>query len=439
MIYEIVKNNSFKNPDKIALVFDKAYTYKEIIELVDNYKYKFPKFSHVAVLFENSIEFVVFILLASKYQFSIIPLSVYTKNIDFYVDKMDIDFIVTKDEIKKLNITKKEFHNYILVTTSGSTSEPKPIVLTEEIKLKRIEIAKSTYNLSDKDTILISTPLYHSLAIRGVLMSLVLNATGVVLKQFNPKEYLQTIQDKKVTFSFSVSSQLEAISDIIIDYDVSSVKSMVSTSYSIKQEIKKKLLEYFDIYECYGTSEIGCITHLSPQDIKIASNSVGKALKSVEIKIENGEIIANSLWRAKEYYKIKTIPEWFNTGDLGEIKEGYLYYKGRTKELIKTGGISVYPIDIEKVILEIDGVKEVAVIGLDDSYFGEIVAAIIVGDVKKNEIMRYLQKRLLPYQIPLFYDIVDTLPKNHMGKLQKFKLKEKYKHIDIGKRLKGIK
>jgi len=439
MIYEIVKNNSLKNPDKIALVFDKAYTYKEIIELVDNYEYKFPKFSHVAVLFENSIEFVVFMLLASKYQFSIIPLSVHTKNIDFYIDKMDIDFIVTKDEIKKLNFTKKEFHEFILVTTSGSTSEPKPIVLTEEIKLKRINIAKSTYNLSNKDTILISTPLYHSLAIRGVLMSLVLNATGIVLKQFNPKEYLQTLQDKKITFSFSVSSQLEAISDIIVDYDVSFVKSMVSTSYSIKSEIKKKLLEYFDIYECYGTSEIGCITHLSPQDIKTHPNSVGKALKGVEIKIENGEIIAKSPWKAKEYYKIKTIPEWFNTGDLGEIKDGYLYYKGRTKELIKTGGISVYPIDIEKVILEIDGVKEVAVVGLDDSYFGEIVAAIIVGNVKKNEVMRYLQKRLLPYQIPLFYDIVDFLPKNHMGKLQKYKLKEKYKHIDIGKRLRGIK
>ena len=428
MIYEIIKQNSLKNPEKIALIInDEKYTYQNIINLVDNYKFQPFKNANVALL-KTGIDLIVSFLHSSKLQYNIIPLPIETKNIN-----IDVDYI----NEKHLKTTKRDF-KYILVSTSGSTSEPKPIVLNEEVKLKRIEIAKNSYNLNENDNILISTPLYHSLAIRGVLMSLVLNATGVVLTKFTPKTYLQTIQDKKITFTFSVSSQLEAIENIIQNYDVNSIKSMVSSSYSINPDIKQQLLKYFNIYECYGTSEIGCVTHLTPQDIKTHPNSVGKPLNGVKIKIDNGEIVVKSPWKAIEYYNISPINEWFYTGDLGEIKDGYLYYKGRTKELIKTGGISVYPMDIEKVLLEMKGIKEVAVIGVDDSYFGEAIIAVIVGDVKKSEVMRYAQKNLLSYQVPLFYDIVDSLPKNSMGKLQKFKLKEKYNHLDIGKRLKGI-
>ncbi len=435
MIYKKIKQNSLKNPNKIALIIDKEYTYKELMEMVDNYNFIFPKYSNVVIMFDNSIEFIVMMILASKQKFTIIPQPIETKKINIE----DIDFIVNKDEIKTLNCSiNRKNNNYILVSTSGSTSSPKPIVLTEKIKLTRIEIAKKTYHLDENDTILISTPLYHSLAQRGVLISLVLNATGVVLRSFTPTSYLQTIQNNKITFSFSVSSQLEAISDIVQKYDTRSVKKIISTSYSIRAEIKQKLLKYFDIYECYGTSEIGCVTHLSPEDIKKHPSSIGKPLEGVEIKIDNGEIVAKSPWRAVEYYNIAPIYEWFHTGDLGEIIDEYLYYKGRTKELIKTGGISVYPIDIEKVLLEIDEIKEVAVIGIDDSYFGEAIVAVIVGNIKKSEVMRYAQKYLLPYQVPLFYDIVDNLPKNSMGKLQKFKLKEKYNHLDISKKLKGL-
>ena len=129
---------------------------------------------------------------------------------------------------------------------------------------------------------------------------------------------------------------------------------------------------------------------------------------------------------------------YFKTGDIGMLKDGFLYYMGRKKEMIKTGGISVYPIDIEKVIKEINGVDEVAVIGVEDSYFGEAVIAVFTGNAKIADIRRVAKEKLSSFQQPLFYDRVDTLPKNSLGKIQKFKLKEKYKNLDLGKRLKGI-
>jgi long-chain acyl-CoA synthetase len=439
MIYKILKKNALKYPEKKALIFENNYlTYKELLKKVDNFKINLNPYTHIGVFLENSIEFVILLLAASKYKLTLIPFS--TKNIDF--EKFDIEYIYD-GELKKIKSYKKKESGYIIVSTSGSTSEPKPIVLTEEIKLKRIEIAKKTYNLNKNDKILISTPMHHSLAQRGVLLPLTIGATAVLMKNFTPKKYLETIQKEKITFNFAVSTQLELITPYIENYDLSSIKSIVSTSYSLKDEIKEKLSNHLSIYECYGTSEIGCVTNLDIKNKKYSS-SVGKALEGVDIKIKNGEILVKSPWKFKEYYKMPKITkeafegEYFKTGDLGEIKNGYLFYKGRKKELIKTGGISVYPIDIEREILKVKGIKEVAVIGIEDSYFGEAIIAVVVGDADKKDILKQV-KNLAPYQRPVFYDFVNELPKNALGKLQKFKLKEKYKNLNIGNKILGIK
>jgi len=436
---KFIKNVN-KYPQKIALVFEGIeVTYKELYENVEKRTLSFKPYTHIGVYLENSIEFVELLLLASKYNLTLIPFA--TKEIDY--KKFDIEYLYGGEFHKIKEYIPKE-SGYIIVSTSGSTSEPKPIVLTQEIKLKRIQTAKESYNLNKNSICLVSTPMHHSLAQRGVLLSLVLGGTCVLMKNFEARKYLENIQRYKVTFSFSVSNQLEIIKNQIKDYDVSSVISMVSTSYALSKETKQEFLKYFDIYECYGTSEIGCVTHLSPNDIKKHPDSVGKPLNGVTIKIKNGEILVKSPWRFKEYYNMPNITkesfedDFFKTGDLGEIKEGFLYYKGRKKELIKTGGISVYPMDIEKVLKKVDGVKEVAVIGVEDEYFGEAIIAAVVGDVKKTDLIKTANV-LAPYQRPLFYDIVESLPKNRLGKLQKYKLKEKYKNLQLSKRLKGLK
>ncbi len=433
MIYELFKKNAIKYPNQEIIFEDEKITYKELLEKVENKK--LPQIGKIALFLENSIEFIEWMLLASKHKFSLVP---FAKGMEVDFDKFKISHIY---DGKLTKISDEKPYGYIIVSTSGSTSSPKPIVLTEEIKLKRIEIAKKTFNLSNQDTILVSTPLHHSLAQRGVLMALTLGAKLVFIEKFKEDRFLELIQKEKVTFTFAVSNQIEAMQEKIKNYDLSSLKSFVSTSYSLNEKTKEKL-NFLPIYECYGTSEIGCVTHLFIKDKHF--KSVGKPLEGVKIKIKNGEILVKSPWKFLEYFNMpQTTQEsfedgFFKTGDLGEIIDGYLYYKGRKKELIKTGGISVYPIDIEKVLKEVNGVKEVAVVGVRDSYFGEAIIVVVVGDVKKSELMKTANKHLAPYQRPLFYDIVEKLPKNEMGKLQKFKLKEKYKNLNLGERLKCI-
>jgi len=419
MIYEKFKENVYKYPNQKIVFEQEIISYKELFERIENKK--LPKIGKLALFLENSIEFIEWLLLASKYKFTLVPF--FSKNVDF--KKFGISHIY---DGKLKQISDENAYGYIIVSTSGSTSEPKPIVLTEIIKLKRIEIAKRSYNLDANDTILVSTPLHHSLAQRGVLLALTLGAKLVLMRQFKDAQFLNLIQEERVTFTFAVSNQLEIISKKIDNYDLSSLKALISTSYAIKSQTKEKLLK-LPIYECYGTSEIGCITNLSPEDIKLHPNSVGKALDGVEIKIKNEEILVKSPFQFLEYYNMPKITkesfdgDFFKTGDLGEIIDGYLYYKGRKKELIKTGGISIYPIDIEKVLKEVNGVKEVAVIGVEDNYFGEIVVAFIEGNVELKYLIQEVNKNLSLYQRPMKYEIVDKIPKNALGKIQKFKLK----------------
>lgn len=442
-IYNIFKINAFRMPDKIAITFNgQNVSYLKLYMALENYNLQLPANSHVAIFLENSIQYVEWLLLASKYNLTLFP---FPKDFQPDFDKFDIDYTVYEagiKQIKKKNDIRDKNDGYIIVSTSGSTSEPKPIVLTEEIKLSRIASAKEIYNLDENDVILISTPMHHSLAQRGVLIPLILGATAVLMEKFKINDYLSLIESEKVTFNFAVSTQLELVAPHIEKYDVSSIKNIVSSSYSIKSEIKNKLLHIFNLNECYGTSEMGCISNLASDVMSYKYDTVGSALNGVEIKIINGEIVAKSPWRFQEYFNLPEITEasftnngFFKTGDFGSIDDdGFLSYKGRIKEMIKTGGISVYPIDIEKPLMQLNGVKEVAVIGVPDSYFGEAVIAIVVGDISVKELQKGVVD-LASYQKPLFYDIVKELPKNLLGKLQKFKLQEKYKNLNIGKRL----
>jgi len=234
MIYQKFAENVKKTPNKTALIFeDKELSFKKLFDLIEKEKINLKPYTHIGVKLENSIEFVKLLLLASKYKLTLIP---FVGEIDY--KKFDIEYIYD-GEFKKVSDYKVKNSGYIIVSTSGSTSKPKPIVLTEDIKLKRIDIAKKTYNLSDKDIILVSTPLHHSLAQRGVLMSLVLGATCVLMREFKANKFLELIEKEKVSFTFAVSNQLEIIKNKLEEYNLSFLKSLASTSYALNPDTKK--------------------------------------------------------------------------------------------------------------------------------------------------------------------------------------------------------
>lgn len=340
----------------------------------------------------------------------------------------------------------------ILTMTSGSTGTPKPIVLTQQNKIMRADAHIKMYSLTEKDNVLAATPLYHSLAERLVIMPLLLGGTSVVLPRFTPLLWLNCVKDQRVTFTIAVSSQLAQIAQYLSSPfvpEISSLRCIVSSSALLETHVRNELINKLEceFHEMYGTSECSTVTDICFSQTLNKKESVGCPLPGVSIRLLNdkgevvpngevGEITVNTPLRCAGYYRMpemlkKAMTEdgYFRTGDLGKMDDdGYLYFCGRKKEIIITGGVNVYPKDVEEKVVSMDSVRECAAFSYADERLGEVVAIAVVVDDKmkitKKKIQLFCARNLADFQQPHKVFIVDELPKNAMGKVLKVKLPE---------------
>lgn len=346
-------------------------------------------------------------------------------------------------------------HPFLMVLTSGSTGAPKPIVLHQEVKLARARAAIGLYGLDADDCILAATPLYHSLAQRLVIVPLVLGATSVVMEHFSPALWCAAIAEHRCTFTIAVSSQLkQALPELARQaHDLGSLQRIVSSSALLDGPTKAALLGALrcDFHECYGTSEIATATDLHAQTDAHKLGSVGRAVPGAEIRIldsrgafapagEAGEIVCRTPLAFNGYFDQPDLTQaahhgaFFRTGDLGRIDEdGYLYYEGRLKDIVITGGINIYPRDVEEVLKAHPEVHDCAVIAVEDDRLGEVVGAVLAtggpqgaGSIPLRAVQRLCAERLNDAQQPRHYFVVDALPLNAMGKVDKQEMRRRF-------------
>lgn len=337
----------------------------------------------------------------------------------------------------------------ILTMTSGSTGDPKPIILTQRTKFNRASAAVELYGITDHDRTLAATPLYHSLAERLVLIPLLTGGTSVLMSKFSASAWLECVSEHGVTFTIAVSSQLKQIAELLgrdHAHDLSSLRCIVSSSALLDYQTKAELLTKFscEFHECYGASEIAIATNLDGVAAKTKLQSVGVPAPGVDIKIigkndeivevgEVGEIVCKTPMLFGGYFKRPELTraamwgEYFRTGDLGRLDgDGFLYFLGRTKDIIICGGMNIYPADIEAAVNTHDSVLESAAFAFPDERLGEVVAIAVVPAKKAEFDLRQLRfhccERLADFQQPRKFFIVDELPKNGMGKLMKMQL-----------------
>lgn len=502
-IIEIFQNNVKQNPNKRAVIFENSsYTYSEIesdIKRMSIYleQFNITKNTHAILLLNNSYEYILCMLSLANLGAVLVPLSTTLKAnaLNKAISSTDSTHIITNTPLKSKLLTHGECsidaaniisidtnlnqilideyllnkedisssEDYILTMTSGSTGDPKPIVFTQETKISRsLLAARDLYNLDSEEVIIVASPLYHSMGQRLVLLPLLIGGTCVLLKKFTPQLWIQAIKKHKVTFTIAIASHLEILVDKIENSsDLNSLRAIVSSSSLLKVDTKKLCIEKFDcdFHECYGASEVGIVTNLSPKDSKNCISSVGKALEFVDLKIVDedknevangtiGEIICKSETAFSRYYnnELKTkesvIDGYFYTGDLGYVDdEGYLYLSGRKKDIIIVGGTNVYPVDIEIIINQVDSVKECSIIGIDDSYFGEAILAVLVVDeihFNLKDVKVACIKNLADYQQPMAFEIIKEIPKNALGKVMKHELKNMFKEYDATKLLRKM-
>jgi acyl-CoA synthetase (AMP-forming)/AMP-acid ligase II len=332
--------------------------------------------------------------------------------------------------------------------TSGTTGSPKGVwvgVYDEQRAARVSEDFRSMWNITGDDIHLVCSPLAHSAPHRFALRTLEAGGTVVLQPRFEPDETLAALELFGVTTTFVVPTHLERIlatGDAIRRHDLSSIRLLAHAGAPIRAETKQRVLELFpsgSVWEFYGSTE-NHATRISPDEWTRKPGSVGTPRTGGRILIldesgaalppgETGEVwIQDPHAERFEYWRApkKTARAWrgdaFTVGDLGLLDEdGYLFLTGRRDDVIITGGVNVYPAEVEAVIAQHPSVAEVVVYGTDDEEWGQSVHALVVPafgqPLDLQGLKAWVRERLAGFKCPLTFEAVEELPRNATGKV----------------------
>ncbi len=341
---------------------------------------------------------------------------------------------------------------FSLMFTSGTTGEPKGALATHRARMLWVLNAAIQYGLNDEDRYLGTMPQVHSAGLTFTLIHLYVGATVRILEHFDPVAFLDIVERERISSSLTVPTMLtmilEALDKSARPYALGSLKRVVSCGSPLPLPVKQRVIERISdqLYDYYGSTESNSMTVLKPRDQLRKPASVGQPFTNVEIMIagpdgralapnETGEVwcsnpsvMASYRDRPEETAAAFTGP-WFHTGDLGYLdEEGFLYLVGRSKDMIISGGVNIYPVEIEQVIMLHLAVLDCAVVGIPDAKWGQSIKAFVVLRDGQRLTLAELQKHCLEYladyKMPRSLEIVRDLPKNAGGKTVKSALLE---------------
>lgn len=381
-----------------------------------------------------------------------IPKKVFQDTEDFISILAQETSLLEKEEIDLWNDTG------LMVFTSGTTGRPKGAMLTYGNALFKTAAAAQTNGLSTTERIMASAPLSH---IAGMVMGLnipVYNGIPCVLfTRFEPLSTVEAIEKYKITAWYSIAPMNGAILQIpgIQNRDLSSLKNNLATSFGLQvteglAEKWKAVTKGCILYEAsYGLSETHTCDTFMPKE-KIKWGSCGIPVYDTEIRIVNpetgevqpagqsGEVVIKSpgvfrgYWNRPEATAETLRDGAVYTGDIGYLDEdGYLFFQGRVKEMIKCSGYSVFPEDVEALLNNHPAIRQSAVIGVPDPVRGESVKAFVVlhdeckKTVTSNEIISWSKEHMAAYKYPRYVELIDQLPTTPAGKVLRKLLKEK--------------
>ena len=347
----------------------------------------------------------------------------------------------------------------ILMYTSGTTALPKAVMLTYNdftaYVCSNVELADGT----PRGTALLCVPLYHIAGATNIMTSMFTGRRLVLLPQFDPKTWLETVARERVTHAFLVPTMVKQLIDHpqFSTYDVSSLENLSYGGAAMPFPVVRRAIEMFPktvgFVNAFGQTETtSTLTVLGPEDHRLDGTaheveirlkrlkSIGRPLPDVELKVvdDDGQPLplgqVGELWvrtpRVMKGYGAAggtTSPlqdGWLPTRDMGWLDEdGYIFLAGRKDDMIIRGGENIAPAEVEAVLYSHPGVDEAAVIGIPDVEWGQRVAAVVVPrpgvELSSEEIIEFCRQRLASFKKPEVIQFAEALPKNPMGKILK--------------------
>ncbi|MEM7113231.1 MAG: AMP-binding protein [Chloroflexota bacterium] len=344
-----------------------------------------------------------------------------------------------------------ETQTALMIYTSGTTGQPKGAQITHGNLTANIDGLHTAWGWREEDVLLHVLPIFHVhgliVALHGVLHA---GATAVLYPKFEAQKTLETLVDRRCTVFMAVPTihkRLLAVPNAD-RYDLSHMRLLTSGSDRLPDDVFLRYKQTFGhtLLERYGMTETG-MNLSNPLDGERRVGSVGMPLPGVQARVVNpetdellpdgevGEVqirgphVFGGYWQMPQKTADSfTADGWLRTGDMGlREPDGYFTLKGRAKDLIISGGLNIYPPEVELVLAEHPAVFASAVIGCPDEEWGERITAVIVlkevAQTTEDEIIQFCRERLASYKAPRQVVFTTSLPRNALGKVQKARLR----------------
>jgi long-chain acyl-CoA synthetase len=342
-----------------------------------------------------------------------------------------------------------------LIYTSGTTGRPKGVMVTHANIQANVDHLSYWMGYREGGVFLHAAPIFHIADFPAMFAAPAFGARQVTIPKFTPEAFSELVQRERVTHTVLVPTMVNLLTQMpeAKPYDLSSLQVLAYGGSPMAPELvrrTKKLLPHVKLLQCYGLSEAGFLAGLEDQDhVESKLLSCGRPCPGIDLRVEDetgkevevgqhGELVARGAnvmqgyWNDPQDTALAFRNGMFRTGDIGyQDSDGYFYILDRLKDMIVTGGENVYSGEVEAVIYKHPAVREVAVFGIPDSQWGELVMACVVLKprvaLSANDLTNHCRQFLANYKIPRRFEFSETeLPKGGSGKILKRVLRERF-------------
>jgi long-chain acyl-CoA synthetase len=346
-----------------------------------------------------------------------------------------------------------------LIYTSGTTGLAKGVLRSPMEPEQSRQVAAATLEamgLRPGMRTLVTAPMYHAAPNAQSLFALALGIPLTIMPRFEPEEFLRLVEVHEISHAQVVPTMfvrlLELPEDVRARYDLSTLDCVVHAAAPCPVHIKRRIIEWFGpiILEYYGSTEIGIVVTCDSHEWLAHPGTVGRPFRGSDLHVfdssghllapgQTGEIYVRppDYWPGFTYLdqedKRREIERdgYISIGDVGHVDEdGYLYLSDRARDMVISGGVNIYPAEIEACLLELEGVRDVAVFGIPDDEFGEALAAHVDADpslaITEDTVRDHVRSRLASFKVPNIVVFDPDLPREESGKIFKRRIRERY-------------
>jgi acyl-CoA synthetase (AMP-forming)/AMP-acid ligase II len=328
---------------------------------------------------------------------------------------------------------------FCIASTSGTSGLPKGIRLSHRSMRWRMPIYAFDLGLGPGDVWLSNTPMAQGGGRAFAMAMWIRGGTVLIKREFDAERMLAVVARERVTACMTVPTILTRLLAVpgLARYDLSSLRCVISTGAPLPAPVRVEVLDRLtpSLYQFYSSTESGGITALPPWRQRDRGDSVGTGVFGKELRVdEDGEVLTRGPALMTEYVgppevtAAAFVAGWFRTGDVGRLDdESLLYIVGRKKDMIISGGLNIYPAEVERVLHAHPAVQEAAVVGQPDAEWGEIVAAFVQlrpgHRATAADIVEHCRAHMASYKKPQVVEFVRELPRTTSGKIARRELR----------------